>query len=307
MGICGTILAAVAGCVGNEAPEEESDNTDEPDNDFEDADDEEEPEDDDELVDYDAQYPFEVNVIEERHEAALEQMFEAMVLFGHAPDDEVDAPTLSGQFLGYYDEGEEFASLECEVEPVGGERSINDAIVTGVIVGQYAYEADNPPEGFDIAYYDIDGDDEPFDIQSLTAEEGAEFWEQEQEDYDIDDDVEDEEDDELTEEDVEEREEGEDVLEFDDLVIQEHELVIEEDDIIEEVYVEGVVENTGDEPYDYVEVGARVYNEEGQQMDRYLTNTTDLDGGSAWAFEINILEDFEDIDDYDIGVSGSRY
>ncbi|MDG5759251.1 FxLYD domain-containing protein [Natronococcus sp. A-GB1] len=112
---------------------------------------------------------------------------------------------------------------------------------------------------------------------------------------------------ELDEEDVEDRDEGEDVLEFGDLEILEHELVIEEDEFSDDIEVEGIIENTGDEQFDYVEVGVRIYDPDGHQLDRYMTNTQDLDGDQTWAFEIMIMEDAEDVDDYDIGVSGSQY
>lgn len=114
-------------------------------------------------------------------------------------------------------------------------------------------------------------------------------------------------DDELPDEDeVEQREQGEDYLEFGDLVILEHEMIIEEGEFSDDITVEGVIENQDDDLYDYVEVGARVYNSDGQQLDRYWTNTTDLQGGGEWAFEIRISEDTEDVDDYDIGVQGSQ-
>ncbi|AGB36410.1 FxLYD domain-containing protein [Natronococcus occultus] len=114
-------------------------------------------------------------------------------------------------------------------------------------------------------------------------------------------------DDELDEEDVEDREEGEDVLEFGDLEVLEHELVVEEDEFSDDIAVEGIVENTGEEMFDYVEVGVRIYDPDGHQLDRYMTNTQDLDGDQTWAFEIMVLEDAEDVDEYDIGVSGSQY
>lgn len=113
--------------------------------------------------------------------------------------------------------------------------------------------------------------------------------------------------DDLDEDEVENREEGEDVLEFGDLEVLEHELVVEENEFGDDVTVEGVVENTGEEMFDYVEVGVRIYNPDGHQLDRYMTNTQDLDGDQTWAFEIMVLEDAEEVDEYDIGVSGSQY
>ena len=95
------------------------------------------------------------------------------------------------------------------------------------------------------------------------------------------------EDDELTEGDVE---------------ILEHELVVEEDEFIEEVYVEGIVQNNSGERLDYVEVTVRIYDEDDNQLDSYFTNTTDLDDGGTWAFEVMIFEESEDIASYDIAV-----
>lgn len=108
-------------------------------------------------------------------------------------------------------------------------------------------------------------------------------------------------------EEVKNRDEGENVVTFGDLTVNEHELVIDEGQYSTEVTVEGIIENTGDERYDYVEVGVRVYNPDGHQLDRYFTNTQDLDGGQTWKFDVMILEEPEDVDTYDIGVQGSRY
>ena len=151
---------------------------------------------------------------------------------------------------------------------------------------------------------DDSGDDEYQDGDGNGDNENGDDANGNDDDAETDDDGDDEE---LDEEDVEDRDEGEDVLEFGDLEILEHELVIEEDEFSDDIEVEGVIENTGDEQFDYVEVGVRIYNPDGHQLDRYMTNTQDLDGDQTWAFEIMVLEDAEDVDDYDIGVSGSRY
>ncbi|MDQ2052884.1 FxLYD domain-containing protein [Natronolimnohabitans sp. A-GB9] len=88
----------------------------------------------------------------------------------------------------------------------------------------------------------------------------------------------------------------------DDIVITEHEMIIEEGDFMDDITVEGVVENNGEEMANYLEVTARVYDEDGNQLDSYIDNTNDLDAGGSWAFEIMVLEDAEDVDDYDIAV-----
>ena len=102
--------------------------------------------------------------------------------------------------------------------------------------------------------------------------------------------------------------EGEDQLVYGDLEILEHKMVVQEDDFgIENIEVEGLVENRGDE-YDYVEVWVRIYNEDGHHLDSYLDNTSNLSADGTWAFNIMIFGyDAEEIAAYDIAVSGSRY
>lgn len=93
-----------------------------------------------------------------------------------------------------------------------------------------------------------------------------------------------------------------------ELVLVEHDLVIEDEgEITEQVYIEGVVRNETGERVDYVEVEARLYNDDGQQINTAFTNTTDLDPGVEWAFEILVLEDAADVDSYDIAVSDSAF
>lgn len=88
------------------------------------------------------------------------------------------------------------------------------------------------------------------------------------------------------------------------LVIKEDELVVS-DDTLEQVTVEGIVENTGDEAVDYAEVEVTVYDADGNQLDQYFTNTENLDAGDTWAFEVMIPEDAEDVEEYEIAVDDS--
>lgn len=82
------------------------------------------------------------------------------------------------------------------------------------------------------------------------------------------------------------------------MVIQEHEFV--EDDY--SGAVEGIVENMTDEVKDYVQVQVRAYDADGNQLDSYLDNTTDLQAGGTWKFEVPIL-DYEEMEEYDIAVT----
>lgn len=99
--------------------------------------------------------------------------------------------------------------------------------------------------------------------------------------------------------DVTNRGAGEDILENAGLVIQEDKLV-EEDEF--NTYIEGIVENTTDEAKDYVEVQARVYDADGNQLDSYIDNTNNLQAGGTWAFEVMVL-DPEEMEEYDIAVT----
>lgn len=142
--------------------------------------------------------------------------------------------------------------------------------------------------------------DEGSEDGTQDSESGSEDQEQEQENQD--------EEDQPDPENVENREEGEDVLEFGDLAIIEHEEELEEREYGgDRLHITGVVENRDDEKYDSVFVGVRAYNEEGHQLDQYLDSTSDLQGGGTWAFEVTILEDADEVSEWDIGVWGSQY
>jgi hypothetical protein len=153
----------------------------------------------------------------------------------------------------------------------------------------------------DEEYQEGNGEAEADEEEEADADEEPEGEEEPE------DDEEEDEEEELDEEEVEQREEGTDVLEFGDLVITEHELHEEEGDYSDDIWVEGVVENQDDEPYDSVTVAVRAYNADGQQLDRYLDTTSDLQAGGEWAFEVTILEDLDDFDDFDIAVTGHQF
>lgn len=95
---------------------------------------------------------------------------------------------------------------------------------------------------------------------------------------------------------------GEDVEEYNGLVIQEHEVTGSEFDLS----VDGIVENTSDKQKDYVEVRVRGYDSDGNQLDSYRDNTTDLQSGGTWKFSVMIL-DYEEFEEYDIQVSDSPF
>lgn len=89
---------------------------------------------------------------------------------------------------------------------------------------------------------------------------------------------------------------------MDDLEIADHAFAYE--DGYTGSTVQGVVENTGNGRMDTVEVRVRVYNSDGQQLGRYVASTGDLAGGSAWSFQVILLESPADIASYDVAVLG---
>lgn len=89
---------------------------------------------------------------------------------------------------------------------------------------------------------------------------------------------------------------------LDVLALRDHELVVKDD--YRGVVIEGIVENTGEERVEYVEVRARIYDTDGNQLGRYLDSSHDLAAGSTWSFDIIVLEDPENIGSYDIAVLG---
>lgn len=81
-----------------------------------------------------------------------------------------------------------------------------------------------------------------------------------------------------------------------DVAIVEHELVVEGGDVT----VEGVVENDSGERLTYAEVSVWLEDEDGDLLGGYDVYTSDLDDGGTWAFEVEVFEDPDDIDDYRI-------
>jgi hypothetical protein len=68
--------------------------------------------------------------------------------------------------------------------------------------------------------------------------------------------------------------------------------------------VQGVVENTGNDRMDTVEVRVRVYNSDDQHIGRYVASTGDLSGSSSWSFQVILLASPADIASYDVAVLG---
>jgi hypothetical protein len=96
---------------------------------------------------------------------------------------------------------------------------------------------------------------------------------------------------------------NEGVTTLDSLSLESHEFVLE--DGYTGPTVQGTVENTGDDRIQLVEVRVRVYNDEGEQIGRYLDVAGDLNPGTNWAFEVILLEAPADIADYDIALVGT--
>ncbi|WP_293027376.1 FxLYD domain-containing protein [Natronococcus sp.] len=87
------------------------------------------------------------------------------------------------------------------------------------------------------------------------------------------------------------------------LSLESHEFVLEDD--YRGSTVQGVIENTGENRIQMVEVRARVYDDEGEQLGRYIDVGGDLDAGGRWSFQVILLESPDDIADYDVAVIGT--
>lgn len=93
------------------------------------------------------------------------------------------------------------------------------------------------------------------------------------------------------------------VTPLDAIALTDHEFVFEDNYLGSTV--QGTVENTSGDRIELVEVRVRVYNDNGEQLGRYLGTTGDLDGNADWSFQVVILESPADIADYDITVLGT--
>jgi len=100
-----------------------------------------------------------------------------------------------------------------------------------------------------------------------------------------------------------EQEINESVTPLDELSLADHEFVFEDD--YRGSTVQGTVENTGDDRIEFAEVRVRVYNDDGDQISRYLATTGDLDAQTSWEFQVVILEPPADLVDYDITAQGT--
>ncbi|MDG5817828.1 FxLYD domain-containing protein [Natronococcus sp. A-GB7] len=96
---------------------------------------------------------------------------------------------------------------------------------------------------------------------------------------------------------------NEGVTTLEPLSLDSHEFVMEDD--YRGATVQGTVENTGDDRIQLIEIRVRVYNDEGEQVGRYLDVGGDLDPGASWAFTVIILEPLADIDDYEVAAIGT--
>ncbi|WP_049891506.1 FxLYD domain-containing protein [Natronococcus amylolyticus] len=96
---------------------------------------------------------------------------------------------------------------------------------------------------------------------------------------------------------------NEGVTTLESLSLEDHEFVLEDD--YRGATVQGTVENTGDDRIQLVEIRVRVYNDEGEQVGRYLDVGGDLDPGASWSFTAIILEPLADIDEYEVAAIGT--
>lgn len=134
-------------------------------------------------------YDFEIDVPEERHEEALENLLEGIEMLNDS--EEGDELYIEGEISSYTDDRSEAKMVveypEGYTDPDDDEdlnetayaagEFIGERIVISVLLGKYAYNADSRPETFEVLYIE-DGADEPFETSTSTAEEAAEFYEE---------------------------------------------------------------------------------------------------------------------------------
>jgi len=87
------------------------------------------------------------------------------------------------------------------------------------------------------------------------------------------------------------------------LTLRSHDVTVKNDH--RGLLIEGVVENTGAVPVSHAEVRTRVFGTEGSQLGVYLDSTSDLPAGTAWRFDVIVLEKPENVGSYDIVALGS--
>ena len=90
---------------------------------------------------------------------------------------------------------------------------------------------------------------------------------------------------------------------LDVLALRSHELDVTDD--YRGVVIQGTVENTSQQRVELVEVRTRVYNDDGEQLGRYLDSTHDLAAETTWSFDVIVLEEPSDVGSYEIAVLGS--
>lgn len=82
--------------------------------------------------------------------------------------------------------------------------------------------------------------------------------------------------------------------------IVDHELVVDEGDYITDVYVEAVIENTGDAPSGNIEVQADWYNADGNYLDNDIGWLVSLAPGESWESRVYYLgSNPEEVEDYE--------
>ena len=182
----------LAGCLDTSADgtDDNGDETDSDDSESVEAEDESDSQDDEanDSVGLDT-YDFEVDVPEERHEEALETLLEGIEMLNDSG--EGDELHIDGEITSYTDDGTQaqmIVEYPADYTDPDDDENLNETayaagefigerIVISVLLGRYAYNADSRPETFEVRYIE-DGADEPFETSTTTAEEAAEFYEE---------------------------------------------------------------------------------------------------------------------------------
>jgi hypothetical protein len=92
----------------------------------------------------------------------------------------------------------------------------------------------------------------------------------------------------------------------DEIEIRQHELVVSEG-YSTDVYVEGSVANDADQPARAVEVTVRVYDSDGDRTGSYTDEIPSVAASAEAEFFIDVFNDPDEFEEYDVRVTGAEY
>ena len=87
-----------------------------------------------------------------------------------------------------------------------------------------------------------------------------------------------------------------------DIELLNHEYVVEESQYREDAYIRGEIKNNANISVSSIELPYRLYNDDGNQIGSSSTFVDNLAANTTYEFETLVLEDSEDVADYEISI-----